>query len=129
MAGLVSAFAAARDHDYRSEGYSAGSSLGIARSFVLFGKPFVGSTSLAGRGGLVQRISIGIRVWMADSSLAAGAPSLPAPAEPRQRATKRARGSTYSPALTAETERPRHALIGIMWVIENHLAASGSHNA
>lgn len=57
-AGLVSAFAAARQHDHRWAGYSAASSLTMAGSFVLFSAALGGSARLVGRGGLFQRLSI-----------------------------------------------------------------------
>jgi hypothetical protein len=84
----------------------------MAGSFVLFGKAFVGSTRLAGRAGIVQRISIGTRVRMADSSLAAGAASLLRTAEPRKRGRNVLGGARTALHRTADTERPRHALIG-----------------
>lgn len=58
VAGLASAVAAARSRDYRWACYSAGSSLLMAGSFLLFGRAFGGVSRLAGKGGIFQRISI-----------------------------------------------------------------------
>jgi len=58
VAGLASAAAAGRRRDYRWASYSAGSSLVMAGSFMLFGRAFGGVPRLAGRGGIFQRVSI-----------------------------------------------------------------------
>jgi hypothetical protein len=58
VAGLVSAVAAARNRDYRWAFYSAGSSVAMASSFVLFGKAFDERSGLSGKGGVFQRLSI-----------------------------------------------------------------------
>ena len=58
VAGLVIALAATRAHDYRWASYSAGSSIAMVGSFVLFGAAFSGKPNLAGTGGIMQRLSI-----------------------------------------------------------------------
>lgn len=58
VACLASAAAAVRSRDYRWACYSAGSSLAMVGSFLLFGWAFGGVSRLAGKGGIFQRISI-----------------------------------------------------------------------
>jgi hypothetical protein len=58
VAGLASAVVAARRGDYRWACYSAGSSLAMVGSFVLFGRAFGGVPRFANKGGIFQRISI-----------------------------------------------------------------------
>lgn len=58
LAGLLSAVTAARRRDYVWAGFSAGSSLAMIGSFLLFGAAFAGSARLAGKGGIFQRVSI-----------------------------------------------------------------------
>jgi len=58
VAGVASALDAARRRDYRWAGYSAGSSLLMVGSFLLFGASFGRVPRLAGKGGAFQRISI-----------------------------------------------------------------------
>jgi len=72
VAGLASALAAALDHDYGWAFYSVGSSVAMVGSFALFGAAFGGNETLAGRGGLFQRISIGCGFgWLSALSLRA----------------------------------------------------------
>jgi hypothetical protein len=58
VAGMVSAFDASREGEYRWAAYSAGSSIAMAGSFALFGAAFGGKENLAGAGGIFQRMSI-----------------------------------------------------------------------
>ncbi len=58
IAGLASAIVAVRNRDYRWACYSAGSSLVMAGSFVLFGKAFDEGSGLSGKGGIFQRLSV-----------------------------------------------------------------------
>jgi hypothetical protein len=58
IAGFASAATAVRGGDYRWARYSAGSSLVMVASFVIFGRAFGGASGLAGKGGIFQRISI-----------------------------------------------------------------------
>jgi hypothetical protein len=72
VAGLASAVAAARRSDYRWVCYSAGSSLAMVGSFVLFGRAFGGVPRFADKGGIFQRISIALGFgWLAALSLRA----------------------------------------------------------
>jgi len=57
-AGLVAAASAARARDYRWACYSAGSSVAMVGSFVLFGAAFSGKRNLEGRAGIFQRLSV-----------------------------------------------------------------------
>ena len=58
IAGIASAASAVRSRDYRWACYSAGSSLMMIASFLLFGRAFGGASRIAGKGGIFQRISI-----------------------------------------------------------------------
>lgn len=71
VAGLVSAFAAARRKDYGWACYSAASSLSMAGSFVLFGAAFGGRMPrLLGKGGIFQRMSVAAGFgWLSALSL------------------------------------------------------------
>lgn len=72
VAGLASAISALRLSDYRWALYSAGSSLTMIASFVLFGIAFGDGSRLAGKGGVFQRISIGAGFgWLTALSLRA----------------------------------------------------------
>jgi hypothetical protein len=72
VAGLASAAAAIQSKDYRWACYSAGSSLVMLGSFLLFGGAFGGVSRLAGKGGVFQRISIASGCgWLAAPSLRA----------------------------------------------------------
>ena len=57
-AALTCATSATRRGEYRWASYSAGSAIAMTRAFVLFGAAFGGAPRLAGRGGVLQRISI-----------------------------------------------------------------------
>jgi len=72
IAALASAANAVRNRDYRWACYSAGSSLMMVASFVIFGRAFEGSSDLAGKGGIFQRISIASGIgWLTVLSLRA----------------------------------------------------------
>jgi hypothetical membrane protein len=58
IAALVSAVGAFRRGDVRWAGYSASSGLAMVASFIAFGAAFRPDSSLAGRGGVFQRLSI-----------------------------------------------------------------------
>lgn len=59
IAGLASTATAVRSRDYRWASFSAGSSLIMTGTFLLFGKAFGRSPSrLTGKGGIFERISI-----------------------------------------------------------------------
>ncbi len=58
IAGIASAATAVRSRDYGWACFSAGSSLMMVASFVIFGRAFGGASDLAGKGGIFQRISI-----------------------------------------------------------------------
>ncbi len=76
VAGLVSALVAARRTDYRWAFYSAGSSLVMVGSFLLFGASFGRVPRLAGKGGVFQRISVASGFgWLAVLSLRALIPA------------------------------------------------------
>jgi hypothetical protein len=70
VAGLASAIAASRDRDYQWAAYSAGSSVAMAGSFMLFAAAIGGNKNLAGTGGVFQRISIAVGFgWLSALSL------------------------------------------------------------
>ena len=72
IAALASAATAVRSRDYRWASYSAGSSLMMVASFVVFGRTFGGASDLAGKGGIFQRISIASGIgWLTVLSLRA----------------------------------------------------------
>jgi hypothetical protein len=58
IAALTCAMSAARSGEYRWASYSAGSAIAMASASVLFGAAFGGEPRLAGRGGVLQRVSI-----------------------------------------------------------------------
>ena len=58
VAGLASALVAARRREYHWACLSAGSSLAMVGSFLLFGAAFGHESRLAGKGGVFQRISV-----------------------------------------------------------------------
>jgi hypothetical protein len=58
IAALVSAVGAARRRDFRWASYSSFSGLAMVASFVAFGAALGRESSLAGKGGVFQRISI-----------------------------------------------------------------------
>jgi Protein of unknown function (DUF998) len=58
VAAMASAATAVRSRDYRWACYSAGSSVAMVGSFVLFGRAFAGASRLPGKGGIFQRLSI-----------------------------------------------------------------------
>lgn len=71
-AGLASAASAIRSGDHRWAGYSAGSSLVMIASFLLFGSAFGEDSRLARHGGVFQRISIASGFgWLAALALRA----------------------------------------------------------
>jgi hypothetical protein len=72
LAGMVSAVSSAKRRECRWAGYSAGSSLAMVASFVLFGAAFGGTPRLAAKGGIFQRISIASGFgWLSALSLRA----------------------------------------------------------
>jgi hypothetical protein len=72
IAGLASAVVAARRRDYRWACLSAGSSVAMVGSFVLFGASFGRESGLAGKGGVFQRISVASGLgWLTALSLRA----------------------------------------------------------
>ena len=58
IAALTCATFAVRRGQYRWASYSAGSAIAMTSAFVLFGAAFGGAPRLAGRGGVMQRVSI-----------------------------------------------------------------------
>lgn len=58
IAALTCATFAVRRGQYRWASYSAGSAIAMTTAFVLFGAAFGGAPRLAGRGGVMQRVSI-----------------------------------------------------------------------
>ena len=78
LASLASAVAAARSRQYRWACYSALSSLVMAGSFLLFGRAFGGVQGLAGKSGILQRISIASGFgWLTALSIRAGVITTP----------------------------------------------------
>lgn len=72
LAGMACAVSSARRKEYRWAGYSAGSSLVMVASFVLFGAAFGDATRLVEKGGLFQRVSIATGFgWLSALSLRA----------------------------------------------------------
>jgi len=70
MAGILSAVSSARKREYRWAGYSVGSSLVMATSFVLFGAAFGGAPRLVAKAGIFQRISVATGLgWVSALSL------------------------------------------------------------
>jgi len=72
IAGMTSAVAAVRYRDYGWACYSAGSSVAMVASFVLFGRAFGNGSYLGGKDGVFQRLSIlaGL-AWLTGLSLRA----------------------------------------------------------
>jgi hypothetical protein len=71
-AGLFGAAFFARNREYLWAGYSAGSSLVMTGSFVLFGRSFGHAARVAGNAGVFQRISIATGFgWLSALSLRA----------------------------------------------------------
>ncbi|HLX88295.1 MAG TPA: DUF998 domain-containing protein [Acidimicrobiales bacterium] len=86
VAGVLSAVSAAGHKEYRWAGFSAGSSLAMVGSLVLFGAAFGGTPRLAPNGGLFQRVSIAaVFGWLSALSLR-GLASPPGSCSPRSRA-------------------------------------------
>lgn len=78
IAALTCAASAARRGEYPWASYSAASAIAMASAFVLFGAAFGGAPRLAGRGGVLQRLSITIGFgWVSALSLRALTSSLP----------------------------------------------------
>lgn len=72
LAGLASAITALRFKNYRWASYSVASALAMVGSFGLFGSAFGDGSRLAGKGGVFQRISIGVGFgWLTAVSLRA----------------------------------------------------------
>ena len=72
IAALASATTAVRSGDYRWACYSAGSSVMMVTSFLLFGRAFGGASCFAEKGGVFQRISIAFGFgWLTALSLRA----------------------------------------------------------
>lgn len=70
IAGLASAATAVRSRDYRWACYSAGSSMMMAGSLVLFGAAIRGQSRIRGKSGIFQRISIATGLgWLSSMSL------------------------------------------------------------
>lgn len=79
IAALTCATFAGRRGEYRWASYSAGSASAMTSAFVLFGAAFGGVPRLAGRGGVMQRVSIATGFgWLSALSLRALASALPA---------------------------------------------------
>jgi hypothetical protein len=90
IAGFASAATAARSRDYRWACYSAGSSLMMVASFVLFGRAFAGASCFADKGGIFQRISIAFGFgWLTALSLRATS-CMPTTPSRRSRQAKKA---------------------------------------
>ena len=72
VAAMASAATALRIRDYRWACYSAGSSVAMVGSFVLFGRAVAGASRLPGKGGIFQRLSIAAGCgWLTAVSLRA----------------------------------------------------------
>ena len=72
VAAMASAATALRIRDYRWACCSAGSSVAMVGSFVLFGRAFGGASRLPGKGGIFQRLSIAAGFgWLTALSLRA----------------------------------------------------------
>ncbi len=70
IAGLASAATAVRSRDYRWACYSAGSSMVMACSLLLFGAAIRGQSRLRGKSAIFQRISIATGLgWLSSLSL------------------------------------------------------------
>jgi hypothetical protein len=76
LAGVLSAVSFAKRREYRWASYSAGSSILMVASFLLFGAAFAEKPKLAGKGGVFQRLSIVTGFgWMSVLSLRASTAS------------------------------------------------------
>jgi Protein of unknown function (DUF998) len=85
VAGMLCAASAVRNKEYRWAGFSAGSSLAMVGSFVLFGAAFGGAPRLAASGVVFQRVSIAaVFGWLSALSLR-GLASSPGSCSPRSR--------------------------------------------
>jgi Protein of unknown function (DUF998) len=79
IAALTSTTLAVRRGEYRWASYSAGSAIAMTIAFVLFGASFGGAPRLAGRGGVMQRVSITTGFgWLSALSLRALTSARPA---------------------------------------------------